>query len=182
MDDTFSTLVGFGIRSEVRGVCDLSVLLRSGGAVDAGTQSADDCAFSFGAEIDSAAFLGNTEIVLTSTEEVVNDDTPATGIGPRKLGVWSMLGRDWRSVVDLTEPAGTIMPWGEWVISFHECPKAIDLASGTIVYRWDSLYSGKQIGSIALGDPPPPPMALDPKNWRFALAGPDSITVITLMA
>jgi hypothetical protein len=39
--------------------------------------------FSFGAEIDSAAFLGNDKIVVASTEEVINEDIPATGIGPR---------------------------------------------------------------------------------------------------
>ena len=93
-----------------------------------------------------------------------------------------MARREWRSAAGLMEPAGTIMPWGEWVISFHECPKAIDIASGTIVYRWDHLYSGKQVGSIELGDPPPPRMALDPQNGRFAVGGRTGITIVTLAA
>lgn len=59
-------------------VCDLAALLRPDGACAESTQSASDCSFSFGAEIDSAAFLGNDEVVLTSTGEVVNEDIPGT--------------------------------------------------------------------------------------------------------
>ncbi|MGJ5816079.1 hypothetical protein [Paludibaculum fermentans] len=161
-------------------VCDLAALLHPDSAGDDGKQSAADHAFSFGAEIDSAAFLGKDEVVLASTDEVVNDDIPATGIGPRKLGVWSIDKREWRLQTGLVEPAGTIMPWGEWVISFYECPKAIEIASGAIVHRWDNIYSGKQVGSIELGTPAPPPMALDPQNGRFAVGGPNGVTVVTL--
>lgn len=73
------------------------------------------------------------------------------------------------------------MPWREWVISFYECPKAIELATGKIVHRWEQIYSGRQIGSIDLGESAPPPMAFDPIHGRFAVQGSEGISVVTLL-
>jgi hypothetical protein len=97
-----------------------------------------------------------------------------------KLGVWSVPEGRWRSTVSLSEPAGTIMPWKNWVIAFHESPRAIEVATGKVVHRWSHLFSGRQIGSIELGEPAPPQMALDPGNGRFAIAGPNGVSVVTL--
>jgi hypothetical protein len=73
-----------------------------------------------------------------------------------------------------------LMPWRDWVIGFYECPTAIEIATGKIVHRWDNIFSGRQVGSIDLGDPPPPPMALDSQGGRFAVQGPDGIVIVTL--
>ncbi len=141
-----------------------------------------DVAFSFGAEIDSAAFLGSDDVVVTSTDEVINEDTPVTAIWPLRVGVWSISRGASSKIAKLPEPSGTIMPWREWIISFYGCPKAIEITTGETVHRWEAIYSGRQIGSIDLGDPPPPPIALDPENGRFAVSGPNGITVVTLDA
>lgn len=155
-------------------VCDLTML------IEGSEESGSDIGFSFGAEIDSAAFLDDENIVITSTDEVINKEIPPTGLGPNRIGVWSIVNREWRSVAELSEPSGMLMPWREWLIGFREHPKAIEITTGNIVHRWDHLYTGKQIGSIDLGNPEPPPMALDPQNGRFAVSGPTGITVVTL--
>jgi len=72
------------------------------------------------------------------------------------------------------------MPWRDWVIAFFECPTAIELATGKVVHQWKQIYSGRQIGSINLGDPPPPPMALDSTGGRFAIQCPEGLRVVTL--
>ncbi len=68
----------------------------------------------------------------------------------------------WSSIVDLKECSGMIMPWRDWIISCYGHPKAIDLCSGDVVHRWEQIYSGRQVGAIDLGEPPPPRIALDP--------------------
>jgi hypothetical protein len=136
--------------------------------------------FSFGSEIDAAAFLGNDHIVVTSTSEVVNNDVPISGLGPLQLGVWSIPDSKWVSVVPLQEATGSIMPWKEWVISFHEHPKAIELATGKVVHVWNQLDSGIQIGSIELGEPPPPVMALNPQRGMFAVCDSNGINIVSL--
>ena len=74
------------------------------------------------------------------------------------------------------------MPWRDWVVSFYGCPKAIELATGEVVHRWTQLYSGKQVGAIDIGEPPPPPLALDPERGRFALSSEKGVTVVTLFS
>jgi hypothetical protein len=68
------------------------------------------------------------------------------------------------------------------VISFYKFPKAIEIATGRVVHEWRHLSSGQQVGSIESGDPPPPPIALDAQNGRFAVASPSEIAVVTLAA
>jgi hypothetical protein len=136
--------------------------------------------YSFGAEIDGAAFLGNDRLVVSTGAEVVDEDIPATGLGPKQLGVWSIAENKWSSTAQLAELTGILMPWRDWVISFYDHPKAIELATGSVVHRWDNIYSGRQVGAIEIGTPPPPVLALDSNNGRFAVSGPEGVTIVTL--
>jgi hypothetical protein len=145
-----------------------------------GTPEFEGQAFSYGAEFDSAAFLDDSQVVVTTAAEVVNEKIPTTGLGPLKLGVWSIVEARWKSIADLKECSGTVMPWRDWIISFYGHPKAIELLTGAIVHRWPKLCSGRQVGPIDIGDPPPPPMAFDPQAGRFAVADPDGVTIVTL--
>jgi hypothetical protein len=99
-----------------------------------------------------------------------------------QLGVWSISNDRWDSVVELAEFFGALMPWRDWVISFYGHPKAIEIATGVVVHRWEHIYSGRQVGAIKLGDPVPPPIALDPQKGRFAVSGPEGLTVVALEA
>lgn len=145
-------------------------------------QDADELSFSFGSEIDSAAFLGSDRLVVSTTEEVVNDDIPPAGLGPMRLAVWSIPEHKWESVVEIEQTSGIIMPWRDWVISFYDHPKAIEISTGRVVHEWEQICSGRQVGAIDLGEPAPPPIALDPEHGRFAVAGPAGVTVIALEA
>lgn len=140
------------------------------------------CSFLSGAEIGSAAFLDDHHVVVTSTDEVINDEPAPSGLGPRQLGLWSISTSSWRSHVNLDSPSGTLMPWRDWVISFYECPKAIEIGTGRIVHMWEGIFSGKQEGSIDLGNPPPPLIALDPQHGRFAVQVPGGVFVVSLDA
>jgi hypothetical protein len=136
--------------------------------------------FSFGAQIDGAAFLDNDHLVVSSTEDVINEETPATGIGPMQLGVWSIPEQKWVSMVPIDTVTGTIMPWRSWLISFYEHPKAIELSTGKVVRVWKEIESGRQIGSIELGSPKPPAIAMNPQYGRFAVCGEKKVHVISL--
>ena len=138
--------------------------------------------FSFGAEIDAAAFLGNDRLVVCSTKEIINDEPGASQLRPLQLGLWSIADARWISTAPLQESAGTIMPWKEWVISFHDHPKAIELETGKVVHVWEQIESGHQIGSIELGTPPPPAMALNARAGMFAVSNSKGITVVSLRA
>lgn len=142
--------------------------------------SAKEVGFSFGAEIDGAAFLDEDHIVISSTDEVINEDISGSSIGPMQLGVWSISEGRWISTVPISTVTGTIMPWNKWVISFYEHPKVIELATGRIVHTWAEIDSGHQIGSIEIGTPPPPVLAFNQSKGMFALADSKGIRVISL--
>ncbi|MGO9492947.1 MAG: hypothetical protein ACLPZY_11730 [Terracidiphilus sp.] len=157
-------------------LCPVSAICGSDGA------HLKEVGFSYGAEIDDAAFLGDDHIVVSSTSGVVNEEAPPSGLGPLQLGIWSIAESRWVSTAPLQEATGSIMPWKEWVISFHGHPKAIDLATGNVVHVWDQINSGRQIGSIELGEPPPPVMALNPRKGMFAVCDSKGIAVVSLHA
>jgi len=136
--------------------------------------------FSTQNEIDSVAFLGNTHLVVSSVSDYLGEEPKPGSLGPKQLGVWSLAERRWESKVDLNEPAGMLMPWKEWVVSFYDHPKLIELATGKVKHRWDKIYSGKQLGPIELGDPSPPPIAMDPLQGRFAVASSKTVTLVSL--
>ena len=136
--------------------------------------------FSTQNEIDSVAFMGNSHLVVSSVSNYLGEGPEPRSLCPKQLGVWSLTERRWESKVDLSEPAGMLMPWKEWVVSFYDHPKLIELASGKVVHRWDKICSGKQLGPIELGDPPPPPIATDPLRGRFAIAGSKTVTLVSL--
>ncbi len=137
-------------------------------------------AFSARNEIDSVAFLRNTHLVVSSVSDYLGEEPEPGSLCPKQLGIWSLADRTWESKADLGEPVGMMMPWKERVVSFYDHPKLIQLATGKIVHRWDKIYSGKQLGPIELGDPPPPPIAIDPLQGRFAVASSKTVTLISL--
>ena len=149
-------------------------------ASDSSSANLESAPFSSTNEIDSAAFLGNTHLVVSSAPEDSGGTPHPNDLLPKQLGVWSLADRRWESKVDLSEPTGIIMPWNEWIVSFYDHPKLVERATGRIVHRWDQVFSGKQVGPIDLGNPPPPPMAIDWQRGRFAVADSTKITVVAL--
>ena len=142
--------------------------------------SKPDLGFSLGAQFDGAAFLDDDHLVISSTQDVINAEVPATGIGPMQLGVWSIPKQEWVSMVPIKQVTGPIMPWRKWVISFYEHPKAMELNTGKVVHEWHEIQSGRQIGSIELGSPEPPAIAMNPKYGRFAVCDEKMLHIVSL--
>ena len=122
-------------------------------------------------EIHTAAFNGPDLIVFAGEveeEEII------------RLGSYSIEANAVLTSCVLDSPAGTLMPLGDIVISFYECPKLLDLATGKVLHRWPELSTGSQNSSIVYHIDRVPPIALDPLNRRFAVADSEAITVVQL--
>jgi len=73
------------------------------------------------------------------------------------------------------------MPLGpRFVAGFHEQPKVFDLQTGQVVWHLPELSTGKQASSIIHHLDPLPPLALDPRQRRFAVASSDEIHIVEL--
>lgn len=121
------------------------------------------------AELSTAVFRNEDEIIAST-----NDEDKIYG-----LGIWNHILGSWTTFHEKTEPLGTLMPLGDHlVVSFFNHPKVFDLRNGALIHEWPNLHSGKQESSILRGIDPLPPLALDPKHGRFALAQDQHIHVI----
>jgi len=138
------------------------------------------------AEESSAAWLDAERLAISGSDEAEDPDEVAEAgdairVRPRGLATFDASARKGLTSVVLPEVAGTLMAAGpRHVISFFREPKLIAVETGQVLHRWEGLYSGEQIGNISGEKKAFPPLALDPVRGRFAVAGPESITVVML--
>lgn len=142
------------------------------------------------AEESAAAWLDEDHlIVAASTEDEDPEEASEAGGGPRLLpgglAVFNVrTGACVRATPKRNEPAGILMPVGpEHAVSFYGHPKLLSLTTGEPVLQWSDLRTGRQASSILWhlkGEDVPPPMALDPRGARFAVADEHRIVIIRL--
>jgi hypothetical protein len=134
-------------------------------------------------EISSAAFQSDRFLILWSSKEAEDFgwDHHEPKLVPGGIAVYDMQDGAFVSAAIAEEEVGTMMPVGsDHVVGFYDHPKLIELVSGKVVERWPNIKSGRQNSSIIWGNSLPPPIALDPTNKRFAVAGDDGISVVLL--
>ena len=136
-------------------------------------------------EISSATFLTESSIAVSTSSEVfdddVEDDEIVLRLKPDSIAVYDLVRQEYTSVVQSKGRAGTMMAVGEQhVVTFYDYPKLIDLKTGLVVEKWESIKTGQQVSSIIHHIDKIPPLALDPARRRFAVANDDVIHVVEL--
>jgi hypothetical protein len=127
------------------------------------------------AEVDSAAFLGDSVVVSTTEEEQLDD--PDENVGPMALGVFRIGEQTWQNISVLNEPTGPMMPIDDqYVVAFHESPRVINVTSGEMVHRWHDIQCGKAIGPITRT--PYPTISFAPNGSGFAVVERDRIVAV----
>jgi hypothetical protein len=131
----------------------------------------------------SAAWLDDDLVVVAGADEADdNEDTDQRPprLQPFGLAKFKQTTGECLSAVVLPEVGGTIMPVGlDHVVSFYREPKLVRIDTGAVLHRWTGLASGVQDSSICHHlTVPIPPIALDSKGSRFAVASANMITVV----
>ena len=137
------------------------------------------------AEESSACWQTNDRALVGSSGEPEDSEEAKRAPGPRLrpmgIGVCDVSSQSYIRSVVIGEPVGKIMPLGnDHAICFYDHPKVVSLESGEIIARWRDLKSGTQLSSIEMNNSPIPPLAIDVEGKRFAIGGPDAITVIQI--
>lgn len=127
-------------------------------------------------ETDSAAFNGTSQVICAGTSW-----NRELSQNRHLLAAYDVITNELISRAFLDDPAGIMMPVGDYAVGFYDHPKLIELATGKVSLRWRDIKSGTQTSSFIDADKESLSyIALDPLNKRFAVAGPESITVVQL--
>jgi hypothetical protein len=127
----------------------------------------------------SAAFLSDNRLAVAVDRELDEDNTPGSS-ADRELKIFDLEGGTALATIHPQQKVGTMMAVGEeYLLSLYEHPKLIHLGSNEVVGSWPHINSGIQTSSILMDENRiPPPIALDPRNHRCAIAGSDRIHVL----
>ncbi|MEV0480594.1 hypothetical protein AB0I69_08230 [Streptomyces sp. NPDC050508] len=131
------------------------------------------------AEVVSACWLDGDRLAVATGEEFLDDEeTPA--LGPQELGVWSLSEKRWvhRNRVDFS--IGTLIPWGDTVVSLYGHPRLIDVTTGASMAEWPAVEVSLRDGSYGVTHIPTPVAALHLDGTRLAVAQPEGIAIIDL--
>lgn len=138
----------------------------------------------YGFEVQGAGFAPDGTVLLATSaplDDLDEDYLEFTGgLEPGRLARYSLREGRLLSQAPVVGPLGNLMGLDGFAVGFHDHPRLVDLESGAVVGSWPDLPCGEQAGSIIRGGTPPPPIALDPANRRFAVAGPGHVTVVVL--
>lgn len=136
-----------------------------------------------GAEVSSAVFNSLDQLIVTCAKDADDlcDDEPGERLKRGKIGVYDFQEQKLVSLAVLETEAGTLMPVAsKYVVGLFEHPKLIEVATGKVLCRWPELKTAQQTSSIIYHKPLPPPIAIDPKLGRFAVADNKQIVVVSL--
>jgi hypothetical protein len=129
---------------------------------------------------ESFACWQTNDRVLVGTSDTLNENDPEPRVHPYGIAVYDLASRSFVQSVGIGEVSGPLMPLGQnHAVCFYRHPKIVDLRSGEVVARWEDIDTGNQRSSI-LYDSQLPPLAMDVEHRRFAVFGPQGITVVEL--
>lgn len=150
----------------------------------------EECAKGFGdeftrnhVEISGAVFSKGSTLVMTTYDDgfCYSDDSLDIRhlLEPDRIYRYDLAKGSFISQAPLKALPGTMMPFGNYAVSFYRHPKIVDLRTGKIGKEWQHIRSGTQTSSISHHSEVPP-IAMDPGNMRFAVASGREIHCIQL--
>jgi hypothetical protein len=135
------------------------------------------------AEVASAEFLDDDLIVVSTTEDHINevDLTDKHHLYAHQIGLYSVNQEQFVKKINIGKKVGTIVPLTQdLVMELYQYPKVFDLNTGQIIQEFKEIDSGTQYGPFILRREKVPSMAIDVKNKRVAIANGTKIDVLSL--
>ncbi len=135
------------------------------------------------AEVASAEFLDDDLIVISATEDHINevDLTDKHHLYAHQIGLYSVSQGQFVKKIDIGKKVGMIVPFTQdLVMDLYQYPKVFDLNTGQIIQEFKDIDSGTQDGPIIHHIEKMPSVAIDAKNKRVAIANGTKIDVLSL--
>ncbi|MES2279193.1 MAG: hypothetical protein V4592_24390 [Bacteroidota bacterium] len=134
--------------------------------------------FPDGAQICTASFIDNENILIGSSDELINEENI---VMPQKsVAVWNLKTKEFSKPVKVTEEFGNLFAIDDNIAwDMFKYPKTIDIRTGEILDKVDYVNSGDQRSSI-LGNLQYhyPQIAFNRQTKSIAIAGKDKINIL----
>lgn len=122
---------------------------------------------SFGAEVNSASFINNSNILLLSSNEEFDEDAV---LPPNHIAVWNFITNDISAPVKTEGNCGNLFAIDErraW--DMYKFPKIINIQTGKIESQMEEIDSGLQSSSILRLQNEPPQIRFNRNNAKIAI-------------
>lgn len=122
----------------------------------------------FGTEINTAAFINNTQILLGSTDEEPWDDEVPLALPQKHIAIWDFVSDHLSQPAKVNDVFGNLFAINEqYAWDMYLFPKIIHIPTGEIVAKLEEVDTGKQKSSIINDDMPQ--ISFNKKNGQIAV-------------
>jgi hypothetical protein len=128
-------------------------------------------------EICTASFISDTKVLIGSSDEVIDDE--AEHFPPKHIAVWDIVTNEISVPVKVDGEFGNLFAINdELAWDTFEYPKIININTGEVLEKLESVNSGKQRSSI-VGKDDLTQIVLNPSTKQLAILCGDNIEVFT---
>jgi hypothetical protein len=130
----------------------------------------------------TANFMDGERLLIGTSTEGKDEEEEHEEVPPEHLAIWNLNTQTFSNVVNVKVPFGNILVINEqYCWDLFEYPKVIDIRTGEVVDKNESINSGQQRSSIIWHLKDLPKMAFNPRTKQVALYKEKKIDVLTFM-
>src|SRR5205085_1820942 len=132
-----------------------------------------------GSEISTASFMSDSEILVGSSDEVIDDDN-VSSVPAKSMAVWNFHDNAFSNQNTPEFEFGNLFSIDRGLAwDTYKFPKIIDLVTGQIVDKAEDVYSGEQKSSILFDTSKQPQLSFDLNRSRLAIKEKDRVIILT---
>jgi hypothetical protein len=131
-----------------------------------------------GVEICTASFINDSEILVGSSDEVIDDDNIAN-VPPKSIAIWNFHDNSFTNQKTPEFEFGNLFYIDQGLAwDIYKFPKIIDLATGQMVDKAEEVYSGGQRSSILFETAKHPQLSFDRNRKKLAIKEKDKVIIL----
>jgi len=131
-----------------------------------------------GSEICTASFINDFEILVGSSDEVIDDNI--ANVPAKSMAIWNFHDNKFSNQKTPEFEFGNLFSIDScFAWDTYKFPKIINLATGQIVDKAEDVYSGEQKSSILFDTSKQPQLSFDQNRKKLAIKEKDRVIILT---
>jgi hypothetical protein len=132
-----------------------------------------------GAEICTASFISDSEILVGSSNEVIDDDNVAN-VPAKSIAIWNFRDNEFSNQMTPQFEFGNLFSIDKgFAWDTYKFPKIINLVTGQIDDKAEDVYSGEQNSSILFDTSKQPQLSFDQDRRKLAIKEKNRVIILT---